>query len=159
MIKRVAWLAGMVFLVVSMAAAKGAEDDACKLLSTGDASAALGRASVPGAKEFGTGCVWSNESPPRDTSRQLHVEFHTIRAYNIAKGGNVITKIEPVTGIGDDAFYQLYTSGKATPFLWVKKGEKSISMRLSTPLKNPPFTTDELKAKLSVLGKIAAGKM
>ena len=132
--------------------------DACSLLSTSEASTALGQASQPGVPEFGTGCVWSRESPPRDTSRQLHVNFHSPNAYKIAKGGNVITKVEPVSGVGDDAFYQLYPKG-ATPFLWVKKGTQAISIRISTPTKNAPFTEAELEAKLLVLGKAAAAKM
>ena len=167
--KRVVCLASVAILMVSMTAARAGTgsshaiarhvaDDACKLLSTDDASTALGQTSQPGAQEFGTGCVWSHEAPPRDSSRQLHVEFHTTRAYGIAKGGNTITKIEPVSGVGDDAFYQLYTTG-GTPFLWVKKGEKTISIRINIRRKDPPFTTEQLKSKLLALGKAAAGKM
>lgn len=157
---RIALTTGSAFLVFSISAARFSplQKTACSLLSTAEASTALGQQSQAGATEFDTGCVWSHEAPPKDTSRQLHVEFHTIRAYNIAKGGNAITKIEPVAGVGDDAFYQLYPNG-ATPFIWVKKGDQSISIRVMTKRKDPPFTEAQLKSKLLVLGKAAVGKM
>ena len=169
MTSRVTATAGFALLVLSMSAARftpanlrdsarRSQKDACSLLSTGEASTALGQASLPGAKEFGTGCVWSPQSPPKDTSRQLHVEFHTVRAYSIAKGGNILTKIEPVGGVGDDAFYQLYPKG-GSPFLWVKKGNDAISIRVSTGRKVPLFTEAEFKSKLLVLGKAAVAKM
>jgi hypothetical protein len=156
---RVPFIAAATLLILSISAARfTTAADACSLLSTSDASTALGQESHPGVAEFGTGCVWSPEAPPRDTSRQLHVEFHTTRAYDIAKGGNSVTKIEPVSGVGDDAFYQLYTTG-GTPFLWVKKGSQTISIRISTRRKDPPFTEAQLKSKLLVLGKTAVAKM
>jgi hypothetical protein len=166
---RVASTAGFALLIISISAARfrpahlsvsaeSSQKTTCSLLSTSDASTALGETSQPGVPEFATGCVWSRESPARDTSRQLHVEFHTVRAYDIAKGGNAITKIEPVQGVGDDAFYQLYPNG-ATPFLWLKKGDKTISIRINTKRKDPPFTEAQLKSKLSVLGKAAVAKM
>ncbi len=69
-----------------------------------------------------------------------------------------MTTIEPLSGLGDDAFYQLYPKG-AMPFLWVKKGTQAVSIRIVTPTKNAPFSEAELKAKLLVLGKAAATKM
>jgi hypothetical protein len=157
---RAALTAGSAILLFSIAAVRftPAQKGACSLLSTADASAALGQTSLPGAPEFGTGCVWSPQSPPRDTSRQLHVEYHTIRAYDIAKHGNILTKIEPVGGVGEDAFYQLYPKG-GSPFLWVKKGDQSISIRVSTGTKVPLFSESEFKSKLLALGKTAVAKM
>jgi hypothetical protein len=165
---RVASTTGFALLVLSISAARPpahwgvsaerSQKTTCSLLSTADASTALGETSQPGVTEFGTGCVWSRESPPRDTSRQLHVEFHTVRAYDIAKGGNAITKIEAIQGVGDDAFYQLYPNG-ATPFLWLKKGDQTISIRISTKRKDAPFTEAQLKSRLLVLGKTAVAKM
>ena len=157
---RVALTTASALFVVSISAARFTtlQKPACSLLSTADASAALGQTSQPGAQEFGTGCVWSPQSPPRDTSRQLHVEYHTIRAYDIAKHGNILTKIEPVGGVGDDAFYQLYPKG-GSPFLWLKKGDQSISIRVSTGTKVPLFSEAEFKSKLLTLGKAAVQKM
>jgi hypothetical protein len=132
--------------------------DACSLLSTNDASTALGQTSQPGAKEFEQDCVWSHESPPRDSSRQLHVNFHSLTAYNVAKRGNAAIKVQPIPGVGDDAFYQLYPNG-GLPFVWVKKGDRTISIRIITSRKNPPFTEAQLESKLLVLAKAAAAKM
>jgi len=157
---RVVLTAGSVFIAVSTSAARftPTQKTTCSLLTTTEASTALGQQSHAGVTEFDTGCVWSQDAPPRDTSRQLHVEFHDIRAYDIAKHGNAITKIEPVAGVGDDAFYQLYPNG-ASPFIWVKKGNQSISIRVMQRRKDPPFTEAELKSKLLVLGKAAVARM
>jgi hypothetical protein len=166
--RRIVPVAGLLVLVLSIAASRSSatlrnsarlrEKNPCALLSTADASTALEQPSQPGAPEFGTGCVWSPQSPPKDTSRKVLVNFHDVAAYNIAKHGNALTKIESFAGLGDDAFYQLYAKG-GYPFLWVKKGDQAISIRISTGTKVPLFSEAQLKSKLLVLGKVAVAKM
>jgi len=137
------------------------ETEACQLLSTADASKALEVASVPGKRmmaESPAGCVWSNDPAARDTSRRLVLNTHSVNAFGIAKRGTVAAiKIEPVAGIGDEAFYQVYQSG--SPFIWARKGNTAISIRILTSVKPRVFSDDQDKAKLAVLAKAAISKL
>ena len=79
-------------------------------------------------------------------------------AFGMAKRGTVAAiKIEPVSGIGDEAFYQVFQS--ASPFIWVRKGNNAISIRILTWDKPRVFTDDQDKAKLVVLAKAALAKL
>jgi len=136
-------------------------DRGVQLLSTADASKALEVTSVPGKRQMeqsATGCVWSNDPAARDTSRRLVLNTHSVRAFGMAKRGTVANiTIEPVSGIGDEAFYQIFPSG--SPFIWVRKGNNAISIRILTWDKPRVFTNDQDKAKLAVLAKAAIAKL
>ena len=133
---------------------------ACTLLTTGDATTALGVPSQPG-KEFvdPTGCVWSNDPGASDSSRRVTLVTHSLAAFKAAMHPAITTiKIEPVSGIGDEAFYQLYPKGQS-PFIWVRKCNTAFSVRILTRLKpEPPFTTEQEKSKEAVLAQAAAAK-
>ena len=136
--------------------------EACTLLTTADASTALGVASVPGKRlmpQDSTGCIWSNDPEARDSSRRLALNLHSLRAYGFAgnKTGTPIT-IEPVSGIGDEAFYQIYPND-APPFIWFKKGNTAVSIRILIGTKPRPWTVEQDKPKLAVLAKAAAAKL
>jgi len=154
-------LAATPFVVRSSSFVVPAEIEACSLLSTADASKALEVTSVPGRRQMeqsAAGCVWSNDPAARDTSRRLALNTHSVTAFGMAKRGTVATiKIEPVSGIGDEAFYQLFPSG--SPFIWVRKGNNAISIRILTWDKPRVFTNDQDKAKLGVLAKAAIAKL
>ena len=66
-------------------------------------------------------------------------------------------KIEPITGIGDNAFYQLFPAD--SPMLWVLKGNTAFSLRIITRLKPAPFTTEQEKSKEAVLAKAVVAKL
>ena len=66
--------------------------------------------------------------------------------------------IEPVAGIGEDAFYQMYPKD-SPPFIRFKKGKTGVSIRIIIGTKPYPFTVDQQKAKLAVLAKAAAAKL
>jgi len=134
---------------------------ACTLLTAGDATKALEVQSVAG-KEDGmgpTGCIWSNDPAASDTSRKVALNTHSPRAFEIAKKPAITTiKIEPVSGIGDEAFYQIYPNDQS-PFIWVRKGDVTFSIRILTRLKPKPFTLEQEKSKEAVLAKAALAKL
>jgi hypothetical protein len=135
---------------------------ACTLLTPGDAAKALDVKSAAAGQEMGmgpTGCIWSNDPKASDTSRKVALNTHSIRAFDIAKKPAITTiKVEPVSGIGDDAFYQIYPNNQS-PFIWVRKGDVAFSIRILTVLKPKPFTLEQEKAKEAVLAKAAVAKL
>lgn len=133
---------------------------ACTFLGTGDATTALGVPSQPG-KQFidSTGCVWSNDPAASDSSRRVILNTHSPASFGFAAHPAITTiRIEPVAGIGDDAFYQIYP-GDASPFIWVRKGTVTFSIRILTRIDPSPFTRDQEKAKEAVLAKAAVAKI
>ncbi len=154
-------LAATPFSVRRGSSMSSTEIEACSLLSTADASKALEATSVAGKRqmqESASGCVWSNDPAGRDTSRRLVLNTHSVTAFGMAKRGTVAAiTIEPVSGIGDEAFYQLFPKG--SPFIWVRKGPTAISIRILTWDKPRVFTIDQDKAKLAVLAKAAIAKL
>ena len=138
------------------------DPDACSLLTTADASNALEVSSVPGKRlmeSTPTACVWSNDPAAGDTSRKVSLVTHSLIAFKAAQNPAITTiKIESVAGIGDEAFYQIYP-GDNPPFIWVRKGNNSISVRIITRKKPSPFTHEQEKAKITVLAKAAAANL
>jgi hypothetical protein len=140
------------------------EVEACTLLASADASKALEVSSVSSRRLVAsspTGCVWSNDPAAGDTSRRVLLVTHTPRSFQIAKHPAITTiKIEPVTGIGDDAFYQLYPTKSLVPLLiWVQKGNTAISVQIQTGRHPSAFTDEQQKSKVAVLAKAALAKL
>jgi hypothetical protein len=136
--------------------------DACTLLTTADASTALQAPSAAGhllVAGSPTDCVWSDDPAVGDTSRRVVVSTHSPMSFSIAKHPAITTiQIEPVAGIGDEAFYQIYPHGQP-PFIWARKGNKAISVRIITGAEPAPFTQAQEKAKLIVLAKAVVAKL
>ena len=134
---------------------------ACTFLTPADVSKALEVQSQPG-KEAGmgpTGCLWSGDPAASDTSRRVGLNTHAIRAFQFAKSPAITTiKIEPVSGIGDEAFYQIYPKNQS-PFIWFRKGDVAISIRILSRLDPKPFTIEQEKAKEAALAKVAVAKL
>jgi hypothetical protein len=133
---------------------------ACTLLSTADATKALEVPSQPG-KELvnSTGCVWSSDPADADTSRRVTLVTHSLRSFQAAMHPAITTiKIEPVSGIGDEAFYQIYPHDQ-NPFIWVRKGDVTFDVRIITRLDPKPFTLAQEKAKDALLAKAAVAKL
>jgi hypothetical protein len=88
------------------------------------------------------------------------VSTHSLRAFQAAMHPAITTiKIEPVSGIGDEAFYQIYPHDQS-PFIWVRKGNDALAVRILTREKpKPPFTNDQLKSKIAVLAKAAVARL
>ena len=133
---------------------------ACTLLTAGDATTALELPSQPG-KELvnSTGCVWSNDPAVSDSSRRVTLMTHSLIAFRAAIHPAITTiKIEPVSGIGDEAFYQVYPKDRS-PFMWVRKGNTVLDIRIITRLKPKPFTIEQEKAKEAVLAKATVARL
>lgn len=133
---------------------------ACTLLNTADATAALGVPSQPG-KEFidPTGCIWSHDADVSDSSTRIVLNTHSPVAFHVASHPAITTiTVETVSGIGDEAFYQIYP-GNANPFIWARKGTTTFSIRILTRLDPRPFTNAQEKAKLAVLAKAAVARL
>ena len=154
---------GLLLLALSAArfeAGAQAKPEACSLLGVADASKALEQPSQPGKQLVAgdpTGCIWSADPAARDTSRRVAVNMHSVRAFQIAMHPALAQiKVEPVSGVGDEAFYQIYPE---SPFIWVRKGNNAISIRILTGVKPKPFTNDQEKTKLIPLAKAAVAKL
>jgi len=136
------------------------EIDACSLLAVSDASKALEQSSQPGKRmveSSPTGCIWSADPKMSDSSRRIGVNTHSARAFGFAKNPAIQTiKIEPVAGLGDEAFYQIYP--KDSPFIWVRKGTNAISIRIMGTKANR-FSLEQEKAKELTLAKAAIAKL
>ncbi|HKW49430.1 MAG TPA: hypothetical protein VJN70_18390 [Gemmatimonadaceae bacterium] len=154
---------GLLFasLSATRVAVRVSAPEACTLLTAADASKALEASSFPGKRLVESspdGCVWSNDPAASDSSRRVVLNTHTLRSFQAAKHPAITTiKIEPVAGIGDEAFYQIYPTGG--PFLWAIKGNTAISIRILTRLKPSPFTAEQEKSKEVPLGKAAVSKL
>jgi hypothetical protein len=141
------------------------EPEACSLLSPADASAALEVESLPGKRITDSdpkGCIWSDPGAS-DSSRRVALVLVSLNSFHIARR-NTFAAVEPVAGIGDEAFYQAYPNSSKTlpassPFLWVRKGNSAFSLRILTRLKPKPFTIEQEKAKEAVLAKTAVAKL
>jgi hypothetical protein len=162
--RRIFSISGSALLLLSLTAARfeaaGAAPAACSLLTAADASKALEQTSLPGKPLMNgdpTGCMWSADPAASDSSRRVGLVTHSVRAFQIAMHPALAKiKVEPVSGIGDEAFYQIYPD---SPFIWVRKGNNAISIRILTGVKPRPFTIDQEKAKLIPLAKAAVAKL
>jgi hypothetical protein len=103
--------------------------------------------------------VWSNDPAASDSSRRVTLVTHSLASFRAAAHPAITTiKIESVSGIGDEAFYQIYPKD-APPFIWVRKGNTAFDIRIITGLKPRPFTVEQEKSKETVLGKAAVAKL
>ena len=133
---------------------------ACTLLTNADATKALEVPSRPG-KELvnSTGCIWWSDPAESDTSRRVTLVTHSLTSFRVAMHPAITTiKVEPVSGIGDEAFYQIYPHDQ-NPFIWVRKGDVTFDVRIITRLDPKPFTLAQEKAKDAVLAKAAVAKL
>lgn len=134
--------------------------DPCSLLTTAEASTALGLKSLPGAPAGGSllpSCVWSNDPNQGYNSPRIMLSTHSLTSFQAASHPNIPTiKVVPISGIGDSAFFQVY-GDDSNPFIWVLKGSNSFSIRLITI---PPkaFTLAEEKSKEMVLAQAVLGR-
>ena len=137
------------------------EPDACALLTESDASAALEVKSLAGTHPVASStkvCTWSDGPASDINHRRLVLSITSPAAFNFAKSGNPSMTTEPVSGIGDEAFYEIIKSSES-PFLFVRKGSSAFNVRILNGLNFKAFTRDQEKAKEAALGKAAAGRL
>ena len=133
---------------------------ACTLLTAADATKALEAQSQPG-KELvdSASCVWSDDPAASDTSRRVVLATRSLRSFQAAMHPAITTiAIEAISGIGDEAFYQIYPKDQS-PFIWVRKGNVAFAVRILTGVKPKPFTIAQEKSKEAVLAKAAVAKL
>ena len=105
--------------------------DACALLTTAQASAALG-GSVGSGKGLATGlCQWVQQGKPGDVLLKLDVNLITPEHFTRLKTVTIGT-VTNVGGLGDAAFYSTFTQGRTTlTTLNVQKGSAAVTIRVS----------------------------
>jgi hypothetical protein len=102
--------------------------------------------------------MWSDVPNHNVDHRRITLSILSVAGFQVGKSGaNKRITIEPVSGIGDEAYYELFTS--ESPFLVVRKGSVAFDVRILNGLKAKPFTLDEEKAKEADLAKAAASRL
>jgi hypothetical protein len=136
--------------------------DACSLLTPSDVSTAIESTSLPGKRLFPTNpafCMWSDSPINAVTNRRVTLEILKPNAYDVAKGSGNGTKVEPVAGIGDDAYYLESIKSSQPPYLYVRKGRTDFQVRILNGLNFKAFTLAQEKAKEADLAKAVAAKL
>jgi hypothetical protein len=135
--------------------------DACSLLTTAEVSAVLEVASQPGkhlVESSPKACIWSSDAGTVASGRRVTLSILAAASFNIGKSAMTPrVTIVPVTGIGDEAYYEVFTAD--SPFLVVRKGGTAFSIRILNGLKLKAFGLDQEKAKEADLAKAAAGRL
>jgi hypothetical protein len=80
----------------------------------------------------------------------------TMAAFDMGKS-NTQLKPEPVSGIGDEAYYEVF--GSDSPLLVVRKGSSAFNIRILNGLASKPFAVGEVKAKEADLAKAVVAKL
>jgi hypothetical protein len=134
--------------------------EACALLTTADASKALGVTSRAGERMIASSpkeCIWSDDPEHGMNSRRVTLTILPPVAFQMGKADPKI-KIEPASGIGDEAYYEVFRAD--SPFLVVRKGGAVFTVRvLNGGGKLKAFTLEEEKAKEAELAKAAVSRL
>jgi hypothetical protein len=105
--------------------------DACSLLTTAQVSAALGGSVGPGRSLAKGLCQWTQQGKPGDVLLKLDVNLITPEHFTRLKTVTVGT-VTNVGGLGDEAFYSMFTQGQTTlTTLNIKKGSAAVTIRVS----------------------------
>jgi len=138
-----------------------ADPEACALLTTAEVSKALDVTSVAGVRLVASSpeaCIWSDDANHGGDHRRVTLSIMPLAGFQIGKSGaNKRITIEPASGIGDEAYYELFTAD--SPFLVVRKGNAAFNVRVLNGLKLKAFTLEEAKTKEADLAKAAASRL
>lgn len=136
-----------------------ADPDACTLLTEDQVSAAIEAKSQPGqhgGKTSTKTCIWSDDPNHGIDHRRVTVAITSLTGFNVGKTVKQATA-EPVAGLGDDAYYMIYTGD--APTLVVRKGDTAFNVRLLNGFKAKPIPLTEVKARELALAKAAVTKL
>jgi hypothetical protein len=128
-------------------------------LTQAQVSAALEVKTLPGKPPLPSApklCVWSDNPDGSIGNRRVTLSLISRAAFDIVKS-NPRIKIEPVSGIGDEAYYQAF--GSDSPLLVVRRGSSAFNVRILNGLKFKPFALAQVKAKEADLAKAALAKL
>ena len=150
----------MIFVLSGSHRILAASSDACSLLTVSEVNSAVGIQSLPGKPAVPgspKACIWSDAADASISNRRVTLSITaSTTAFELMKSSPRIT-IETVSGIGDEAFYEIPKDHEA-PILQVRKGSSCFTLRILNGLKSKAFTLDEVKAKEATLAKEAAGR-
>ena len=107
-----------------------ATGDACDLLTTAEVNKLVSPSLHPGqhlSSSNKTVCGWSVSNPPKQEEPRLAVAIKTLESFNTGKGLKEL-KPEPITGVGDEAWFSTLGSGGTT--LSVRKGDRAFSVKV-----------------------------
>ena len=136
-----------------------AQPEACSLLTVAQVSAALEVTSLPGRPPLPSAhssCMWFDDSTGDINHRRVTLSLTPAMMFDRMKDSPQL-KTEPVSGIGDAAYYELL--GAESPALAVRKGGSAFTVRILNGLKSKPFAIAQVKAKEADLAKAAAAKL
>jgi hypothetical protein len=144
-------------LLVSSAGSLTAAGDACSLLTQMQVSTALGAAVAAGTPISGpSSCQWFGKGKFATlTLTQPQAGKSAVQRFNAGKTSALPgIKTEPVSGVGDDAFYvYIATTTRAGLGLVVKKGSSAFEVRVYG------FDVNEAKPVAKTLAQTVAGKL
>lgn len=139
---------------------------ACSLLTTDEVTAAVGTPAKDGqiALKMDSICAWDLGD---DSSGAVMLSLQTAQQFDVLKQGLSTSQVEgmaleAVSGIGDDAFFQLSERGPVGAALFVMKGNSTphnaFWLSVTAPL-GKEFSLDEQKSRAKTLGQAAAGRL
>jgi hypothetical protein len=104
--------------------------DGCALLTSAQASAALGGSVAAGKALTATVCQWEQSGKPGDELLKLDINIVTVERFNRTKSVSLGT-ITGAGGLGDEAYYATMKTGRTTlSTLNVKKGSAAVIIRV-----------------------------
>ena len=136
-----------------------ADPDACALLTEDQVSAAIEAKSQPGqhgGKTTTKTCIWSDDPNHGVDHRRVTLSITSLTGFNVGKTVKQAT-VEPASGVGDDAYYMIYTGD--APTLVVRKGDTAFNIRLLNGSKTKAIPMAEVKARELTLAKAAVAKL
>jgi hypothetical protein len=139
---------------------RNVEPDACALLTEADVSSALEIKSLPGKRLIASSpkaCMWSDDPKAGLDHRRATAQYIAVAGFQFVKSRAGAITIESVSGIGDEAYYEIPKSD--SPFLAVRKGDIAIQVRILNGLKLKPFTLEQEKTKEAALAKAAIARL
>ena len=154
---RTGWIIVAALLFVPRAGALAAPGDACMLLTDMQVSTALG-VTVGAGTPIGspTSCQWAGKGKTATLTVNNIVSGKTAaERFDTGKASTLpgIT-VEPVSGVGDDAYYVYYSGTTRTGLgLVVKKGKSAFEVRVYG------FEIDQAKPVAKTLAQNVAGKL
>lgn len=154
---RTGWIIAAALLFVPRAGALAAPGDACALLTDMQVSTALG-VTVSAGTPIGipTSCQWAGKGKIATlTANDTVAGKSAVERFDAGKTSTLpgIT-VEPIRGVGDDAYYVYYSgTTRAGLGLVVKKGKSAFEVRVYG------FEIDQAKTVAKTLAQNVAGRL
>lgn len=154
---RTGWIIAAALLFVPRAGALAAPGDACTLLTDMQVSTALG-VTVSAGTPIGipTSCQWAGKGKIATlTANDTVAGKSAVERFDAGKTSTLpgIT-VEPIRGVGDDAYYVYYSgTTRAGLGLVVKKGRSAFEVRVYG------FEIDQAKTVAKTLAQNVAGRL